>query len=103
VSGPGTELRGKQRRHLRALGYHLDPTVHLGKNGITPAVVEAVGRGLDAHELIKVRLHETTGQERKAAARDLAEQCRAELVQVLGRMVLLYRRNEDEPGIELPA
>jgi len=95
-------LRGRDRRYLRGLGHSLEPSVLLGKGGITDAVVVSIGKALDAHELIKVRLHETAGAERKEAARELAERCGAELVQVLGRVVLLYRRNDEEPGIELP-
>lgn len=95
-------LRGRDRRYLRGLGHDLEPSVLLGRSGITDGIVTTIGEALGAHELIKVRLHETAGAERKEAARELAERCGAELVQVLGRAVLLYRRNEEEPKIELP-
>lgn len=95
-------LGGKQRRYLRAMAHGLDPVVLLGREGATGAVLDAVGRELKARELIKVRLPEIEGAERKAAARELAERAGAELVQVLGRVVVLYRRRDEEPRIELP-
>jgi RNA-binding protein len=85
------------------MAHGLDPVVMLGREGATPAVLGAIARELKARELIKVRLPELEGAERKAAAADVAERAGAELVQVLGRMVVLYRRKDEEPRIELPA
>lgn len=96
-------LRGKQRRYLRAMAHGLEPVVLLGREGATDAVLEAIARELKSRELVKVRLPELEGAERKAAARDLAERAEAELVQVLGRVVVLYRQKDEEPRIELPA
>ncbi len=95
-------LRGKQRRYLRGLGTQLEPVVFLGKNAITDAVLEEIATALAAHELIKVRLLDSVEGNRKDVARDLADRAGAELVQVLGRTVLLYLRNEEEPSITLP-
>jgi RNA-binding protein len=103
-AGPGgaSSLRGKQRRHLRGLGVNLDPAVMVGKDGISPDVLAALDRALTKHELVKVRLQDSAGEDRKAVARELAESAGVELVQVLGRTVLLWRRNEEEPRIMLP-
>ncbi|HMB68261.1 MAG TPA: ribosome assembly RNA-binding protein YhbY [bacterium] len=95
-------LGGKQRRFLRGMAHGLDPVVMLGREGATDAVLEAIARELKARELIKVRLPELEGAERKAAAADLAESAGAELVQVLGRVVVLYREKDEEPRIQLP-
>ena len=97
-----TILRGKQRRHLRGLGVHLQPVVFVGKKAITGGVLDEIRDALRAHELIKVRLLEAAGPDRKTIARELAERTESELVQVLGRTVLLYRRGEEEPRIEFP-
>ena len=96
-------LRGKQRRYLRGLGVNLDPRVMVGKEGISPDVLSALDRALTRDELVKVRLQDSAGEDRKAVARELAERAGVELVQVLGRTVLLWRRNEEEPRITLPA
>jgi RNA-binding protein len=84
------------------MAHGLEPVVLLGRDGATDAVLDAVARELKARELIKVRLPELEGAERKAAAGELAERAGAELVQVLGRVVVLYRRRDEEPRIALP-
>jgi RNA-binding protein len=95
-------LNGKQRRFLRALGHHLEPVVQVGKDGISEGLVAALDSALHTHELIKVKLGEAVGADRRVIAAALAESCVAELVQVLGRTLLLYRRRPDDPAIELP-
>lgn len=97
-----TALTGKQRRYLRALGHHLSAVVQVGHEGITEAVARQTDAQLEAHELIKVKVSENAPQDRREAAVQLAEKCRAHLAQVLGRTALLYRRRKEKPGIVLP-
>jgi RNA-binding protein len=98
-------LTGKQRHYLRGLGHHRDPVVHVGKEGLSEGVAHACDAALEQHELIKVRLGEAagpTGSGRHEVAAALAEAVSAELVQVLGRTLLLYRARAEEPVIVLP-
>jgi RNA-binding protein len=95
-------LSGKQRRHLRALGHHLDPLVQLGKNGLTDGIVSAVDEALETHELVKIRIGTECPDDRHDVAEKLPPLVRAELGQVLGRTLLLYRRHPKEPKISLP-
>lgn len=95
-------LTGKQRRHLRALGHDLDPVVQLGKLGLTEAVTAAVDAALEQHELVKVRLGTECPDDRHDVAERLAPALSAEVAQVLGRTILLYRRHPKEPKIKLP-
>jgi RNA-binding protein len=95
-------LTGKQRRYLRGLGHHLEVVVHVGKEGLTEGLVGALDAALATHELVKIRLGESAGDDRHSVAEALAEAGHAELVQVLGRTVLVYRRRPDEPTIHLP-
>jgi RNA-binding protein len=95
-------LNGKQRRHLRALGHALDPVVQIGKDGVTDGVTDALSSALDTHELVKVKVGQTAPEDRHAIAEALAGRTASELVQVLGRAILLYRRHPDEPRIVLP-
>ncbi|HZS39481.1 MAG TPA: ribosome assembly RNA-binding protein YhbY [Polyangia bacterium] len=95
-------LTGKQRHYLRGLGHHLDPIVHVGKDGLSEGVAQALDAALAQHELVKVRLGESAGVDRHEVAASLAESVSAELVQVLGRTLLLYRARPDEPAIVLP-
>jgi RNA-binding protein len=95
-------LTGKQRRYLRSLGQRLVATLHVGRDGVTGAVVEQAETQLGAHELIKVRVSEHAPASRHATADELAARTRAEVVQVLGRTALLYRERAEEPTIVLP-
>ncbi|HTN89919.1 YhbY family RNA-binding protein [Sorangium sp. So ce388] len=96
------DLTGKQRRHLRALGHHLDPVVQLGKAGLTDGVVAAVEAAVERHELVKVRLGTECPDDLGDVADALSERLRAEVAQTLGRTILLYRRHPKEPKIKLP-
>jgi len=95
-------ISGAARRHLRGLGHHLQPVVHCGKEGLSPALVAAVDSALGTHELIKVKLNENTDGSRHDLSASLAEGTASELVEVLGRTALLYRRHPTKPKIELP-
>ena len=95
-------LTGRGRRTLRALGHHLHPVVQIGHAGITGALVEATEDALATHELIKVNVLEGSAVDRRDAARQLAEETRSEVAQVLGRTFLLFRRDRENPRVALP-
>jgi RNA-binding protein len=94
-------LTGKQRRALRALGHHLEAVVYVGHAGLTAGVVAAVEQALWDHELVKVKVGSEVQGQRKSVAQALAEATGAELAQVLGRTMLLYKPNPEEPRIQL--
>jgi RNA-binding protein len=96
------ELTGKQRRHLRELGHNLDAVVQIGHEGVTDAAVAHAGEQLRRHELIKVRVLESSPLDRREAAEELSTRTGAALAQVLGRTFLLYKRDPEKPRIELP-
>lgn len=96
------ELTPRQRAHLRGLAHHLEPVVHIGKDGISEPVVAQIREQLGAHELIKVKLGEGAPLDRDEACDQLPVAVGAELVQNIGRVFVLYRANPDDPGIELP-
>ncbi|MCC6215387.1 MAG: ribosome assembly RNA-binding protein YhbY [Polyangiaceae bacterium] len=95
-------LDGKQRRFLRALGHPLAPVLQIGRGGATPAVVREVERAVAHHELIKVRVGREAPGELDEIGAALAGALGAELAQVLGRTLLLYRRRARDPVIQLP-
>lgn len=97
-----TPLSGKATRHLRALGHHLEPVVHVGKEGITEGIVAATRAALLKHELIKVRIGQESPVDRKEAGPELAEATSSSLAQTLGRTLLLYKRHPKKPKIVLP-
>lgn len=95
-------LTAKQKRHLKALGSVLDPVVQIGKAGVVSMVIDSTKDVIAARELVKVRVLKNSPQEPKEAIGLLAEAIGAELVQVIGRNGLLYRRHPEKPKIELP-
>lgn len=95
-------LSGKQRRALRALGHHLNPVVLIGKEGINDGVVSAAEQALIDHELIKVKVGEGSPLDRHEVAEELSGVTGSEVAQVLGRTILLFRRNEEKPKLEVP-
>lgn len=97
------DLTGKQRRHLRALGHHLDPVLQIGHEGLSDALVAQASAQLEAHELIKVRVAESSPLPRHDAASQLAAATGSSLAQVLGRTFLLYRPRSHDPQLTLPA
>lgn len=104
-------LTSKQRSYLRGLGHHLEPVILVGREGLTEGLCLATSQALLQHEVVKIRLSETAlesaEQDRHELAATLSERCRAALVQVVGKVALLYRssprkRAPDEPRVQLP-
>ena len=94
-------LTSKQIRKLRSLGMTEDAVVMIGKEGVTPTVVASAREAIKKRELIKVRMLQNAPDEPEDAITVLAERADANLVQVIGRNGLLFRRNFDKPRIEL--
>jgi RNA-binding protein len=94
-------LTSRQARTLRALAHHLSPTVYVGGAGVTDAVVDKADKELEIHELVKVRIDADRDGVREAGRR-LASGARAEVAQVIGKVVVLYRRRAKKPTIRLP-
>ena len=98
-----TQLSGKARRHLRALGHHLRPVVLVGKDGVSEMLVQAAQTALADHELIKVKLGENATGSREELAKTLVTRTGGLQVGLIGRVLLLYKRHPEAPKIELPA
>lgn len=94
------KLNGTQRRHLRALGHHLNPIVLVGQNGVTEGLIANMEAALLAHELIKVKVHDPDEVDDTAQA--LFEATKAQLAQKIGKTLLFYRAHPSEPKIVLP-
>jgi len=94
-------LTEKQKRHLRGLGHKLKPVVMIGAQGFTAAVRNELELSLTRHELLKVRINAGERVTRDALIERLCAESAAELVQRVGNIALLYRRNPDKPRITL--
>lgn len=95
-------LTGKQKRHLRGLGSTEEPVLQIGKGGITDNSIMQAQDALEARELIKVRVLNNCGEETEKVAEILTLETNAQLVQVIGRNFLLFKRSAKKPKIELP-
>ncbi len=88
------------RRALRGAGHHLSAVVQVGKEGVTPAVLQQLSEALDAHELVKVKVGTESPEDRFEVAERLGQEAGAQIAQVLGRTVLAYRRHPEKPRFE---
>lgn len=95
-------LNGKQKRYLRSLAHHLDPIMQVGKGGVTDNMLDQISLALEARELIKVSILNNCEENKDEVAEQLAEGTGAELVQLIGKTVVLYRESTENKRIELP-
>ena len=95
-------LSGKQRSYLKKMAHELDPTVYIGKSGLTENIKKEMLTGFEARELVKVKLQEGCTLDPKEVANQLADELDAEFVQAIGRKFVLYRESKDHKKIELP-
>ena len=97
------KLTSRQRAHLKSLAHSLKPVLHVGKEGVTPAIVHTIEEAFHTRELIKVKVLESAPGEARAVGDALvAVLPETELVQVIGRTLVLYRRHPEKPEIVLP-
>jgi RNA-binding protein len=96
------KLTGKQKSFLRSLAMTKKPVFHLGKEGVTPTLAQSVEDYVLKNELVKIHLLDTCPLDVEAAAGEFIA-LGLELVQTIGKTIVLYRRNPKlESGIELP-
>lgn len=95
-------LTGKQKRYLRSLAHHLDPIFQVGKGGVNENMVKQIREALEARELIKVSVLQNCDMDKKNVAQELANGSNAELVQIIGNVIVLYKESEERKQIVLP-
>ncbi len=95
-------LSSQQTRYLRSLAHDLSPVVLLGNKGATEAVVKELNQALDIHELVKVKLSGGDKDERQSQVDFLIGGTQAEKIHQIGHVVVMFRRNVEEPKIALP-
>ena len=83
----------RQKRALRQIAHHLNPVVTVAEKGISEHLQNETERALADHELIKVRVSIDDRSARKALGTELADACQAQVVQVIGKIFVLYRAN----------
>ncbi|EOT42880.1 ribosome assembly RNA-binding protein YhbY [Enterococcus columbae] len=89
-------LTGKQKRFLRSQAHHLQPIFQIGKGGVNDAMNKQIGEALEKRELIKVSLLQNTDEIAEDAAKQIAQALQCEIVQVIGRVLVLYKASSKE-------
>lgn len=92
----------KQRAYLKSLASTENSIFQIGKSAVTPEVTESVAEAFNNRELIKLTVLKNCEMSPAEAANTLAERTRSEVVQVIGRKIVLYKENKDNPVIKLP-
>ena len=95
-------MTSKQRAYLKSLASTLDPVFQVGKSSLTPELTEAVGECFNNNELIKIAVLKNCMDDPRAIADMVAERTHSQVVQVIGKKIILYKPDKNKPKIELP-
>ena len=92
----------KQRAYLKGLAMATDPIFQIGKASLTPEITQGISDALEARELVKISVLKNCIDDPNELARILSERTRSEVVQVIGKKIVLYRESKDKKKIILP-
>ncbi|QQZ10795.1 ribosome assembly RNA-binding protein YhbY [Heyndrickxia vini] len=95
-------LTGKQKRFLRSKAHHLNPIFQVGKGGVNDNMIKQISEALEARELIKISILQNCDEDRDTVAKSLSVGSKAELVQIIGNMIVLYKESKENKQITLP-
>ncbi|WP_010678202.1 ribosome assembly RNA-binding protein YhbY [Bacillus timonensis] len=95
-------LTGKQKRFLRSKAHHLDPIFQVGKGGVNENMIKQISDALEARELLKVSILQNCEDDRDTVAEELTKGAKAELVQIIGNTIVLYKESKENKQLELP-
>ena len=97
-------MTSKQRAYLKSLAMTMEPIFQIGKSSLTPELTEAVSEALARRELIKISVLQNCMDDPHELAQTVAERTRSQVVQVIGKKIVLYREGKDKnKKIVLPA
>lgn len=91
----------KQRAYLKGLAMNIDPIYQIGKASITPEFTEGIIEALEARELIKISVLKNCADDTKELASILSDRTGSEVIQVIGKKIVLYKKSKKNPKIEL--
>lgn len=89
-------MTSKQRAYLKSLAMNMDPIFQIGKNSLTPELTSAVQEALDARELIKISVLQNCLDDPRELAGLISERTRSQVVQVIGKKIVLYKEGRDD-------
>ncbi|MFC5713464.1 ribosome assembly RNA-binding protein YhbY [Thalassorhabdus alkalitolerans] len=97
-----TKLTGKQKRFLRSQAHHQKPIFQVGKGGVNENLIKQVIDALEARELIKISVLQNCMDDKHEVAEAVGKGAKAEIVQVIGNTIVLYKESKENKSIELP-
>lgn len=86
----------KQRAYLKSLAMTMEPIFQIGKGSISPSLIDAISEALAARELIKISVLKNCADDPKELAQIVAERTRSQVVQVIGKKIVLYKEGKDD-------
>ena len=95
-------MTSKQRSYLKGLAMTMDPIFQLGKSSLTPENTQAIAEALEARELIKINVLQNCADDPNELAQIFAERTHSQVVQVIGKKIVLYKESKNKKKIELP-
>ena len=95
-------MTSKQRSYLKGLAMTMDPIFQLGKSSLTPENTQAIAEALEARELIKINVLQNSADDPNELAQIVAERTHSQVVQVIGKKIVLYKESKNKKKIELP-
>lgn len=95
-------MTSKQRSYLKGLAMTMDPIFQIGKSSVTPEIITALDEALEARELIKISVLKNCLDDPKEMAAVMGERTHSQVVQVIGKKIVLYRESKTKKKIELP-
>lgn len=95
-------MNSRQRAYLKSLASTINSEFQMGKSGLTPEYTEAIYELFNTHELIKINVLKNCLDDPKVLAQAIADRTHSEVVQVIGRKIVLYKPDKDKPKIVLP-
>ena len=96
------KLTNNQKKYLRSMAHDLKPFVMIGQHGLSESVIAEIDTTMLKHELIKIKLRVEDRDEKQKIIEKILEFSHAEIVQVIGGVIVIYRPFEDNPDIILP-
>ncbi len=89
-------LNVKQKQYLKGVAHDLEPFVRIGDKGLTPSVIKEIEVNLTAHELIKIRVFGDERDARTSMINEICQKTSSELVQHIGKLLVIYRQSEQK-------
>ncbi|MCI8464560.1 MAG: ribosome assembly RNA-binding protein YhbY [Lachnospiraceae bacterium] len=95
-------MNSRQRAYLKSLAMTMEPVLQIGKSSLTPEIAGAVNEALEARELIKIHVLKNCMDDARSIGEVLAERTHSQVVQVIGKKIVLYRESKTKKKLMLP-